>query len=51
MAGEEAGEELGEELGDEIDDLDDLQAEAQSMQIPDSGTAIAQPFPPSTVGG
>ena len=46
-----AGEDAGEEVGDEMDDLDDLPAEGQSMQIPDSGTAIAQPFPSSTVGG
>ena len=42
MAAGETGEEL---------ELDDLRAEEQSMQIPDAGTAIAQSFPPSTVGG
>jgi hypothetical protein len=46
-----AGEEQGEELGDEIDDLDDDLHAEPSMQIPDSGTAIAQPSLPSTVGG
>jgi hypothetical protein len=47
-----AGEDAGEELGDEVEDLDDdLDAQEQSMQIPDPGTAIAQPYPPSTVGG
>jgi hypothetical protein len=46
-----AGEDAGEEAGDELDDLDDDLHAEESMQIRDAGTAIAQPFPPSTVGG
>jgi hypothetical protein len=45
MAGEETLEELGE--------LEDVESEdeAESIQLSETGTAIAQPHPPSIVGG
>jgi hypothetical protein len=44
----------GEETIDELDSLEDLETEDESdesIQIPEAGTPIAQPYPPSTVGG
>lgn len=41
----------GEEAADEMGELDDLEDEAESIQISEAGTVIAQPRPPSILGG
>jgi hypothetical protein len=55
MAGEAVGEEAGEDVGEEMDLEDDLDDSAPLLDEPlgraDTGTAIAQIPPPSTVGG
>jgi hypothetical protein len=50
MAGELMGEEAGEEM-DLEDDLDDSPLPDEPVGRADTGTAIAQSPPPSTVGG
>ena len=53
MAAGETGEDLGEEAGEEmeLDDLDDSPLLDEPLGRADTGTAIAQIPPPSTVGG
>jgi hypothetical protein len=50
MAGEAMGEDAGEEL-DLDDDLDDSPLLDEPLGRADTGTAVAQVSPPSTVGG